>query len=281
MPHRAAHLCPCCTAAAHILSTARSGELRRYSILTAKGMHAMDMIAPDEPAFVRSALEGRCLVLTLNRPARRNAIDGGMIAVIEEALDRIERDERVRGLILAGAGPVFCAGADLKEPLAAPLERARHMHRLILRLRALPVVSIAAIDGPALGGGLELAMGCTFRVAATSATLGLPEIGIGFIPGFGGTQLLPRIVGAPRALDMILSGAPIDATAGHAIGLVDHLAEPGRALSCAEHVMARYVRHDRAGIAAALAAVRAGLELPLEAGLALELAEQTKLAARR
>lgn len=217
--------------------------------------------------------------LVLNRPASRNALNGPLLDALDAALDRSER-AGVRAVILTGAGGCFCAGADLKEELAEPLERSRRMHALALRLRDLSAISIAAIDGPALGGGLELAMACTFRVAGADARLGLPEIRMGLVPGFGGTQLLPRLVGPAVALDMLLSGEPVDAATARQIGLVGHVAAAGETLACARELAGRFVAHDPFAQQVARRAMWRGLPLPLEEGLAVEHAEVAQIAGR-
>ncbi len=242
----------------------------------------MTSLSNDDAVISDFALDGRMMLLTFNRPSQRNAINGAMLDGLETALGRLEADDGLQGLIMRGTGPAFSAGADLKERLDDPLVRVDRMHRLILRLRELPVVSIAAIDGPALGGGAELAMACTFRTASPGARIGLPEIGLGVMPAYGGTQTLSRLVGVQRALDMILSGEPVDAATALAIGLVDRLAdEAGGALATAEALALRYVGRDRHAQAAALRTVRTGSDVGLAEGLAIERAEIATLIALR
>lgn len=221
--------------------------------------------------------------LVLNRPEARNALNGPLLDALDNALDRVEQDENIRALILTGMGGYFSAGADLKEQHADPMERVRRMHGLVLRLRDLRVISIAAIDGLALGGGLELAMSCTFRVAAPGARLGLPEMRMNWIPGFGGTQLLPRLVGPVAALDMLLSGEPVLAEAALGMGLVNRVAGGGDVLGCARELARRYIAHDPRVQQAARRAVWDGITLSLEDALAVELEQvhQVTGAARR
>lgn len=242
----------------------------------------MASLSDEDAVLSEFALDGQVMLLTLNRPGRRNAINGAMLDGLEAALARIEADDGLRGLILTGAGPAFSGGADLKEQLDDPLLRVDRMHRLILRLRGLPVVSIAAIDGPALGGGAELAMACTFRTASPGARIGLPEIALGLMPAYGGTQTLSRLVGVQRALDMILSGEPVDAATALAIGLIDGLAdEAGGAFTTAEALARRYAGRNRHAQAAALRAVRRGSDVGLVEGLAIERAQIAQLVSRR
>jgi enoyl-CoA hydratase len=172
--------------------------------------------------------DGTILTLTLNRPDKLNAIDGAMLDALDQALGEIERDREVRAVILTGAGRAFSAGADIKEWTAlTPLEFGRSWglrgHALFDRLAALPPPVIAAINGIAFGGGLELALCADIRVAGEQARLGLPEVTIAALPGWGGTQRLPRLIGPGRAKRMILTGQPIDAAQAEAWGLVSEL----------------------------------------------------------
>jgi enoyl-CoA hydratase len=169
--------------------------------------------------------DGTILTLTLNRPDKLNAIDGAMLDALDEVLGAIERDREVRAVILTGAGRAFSAGADIKEWTAlTPLEFGRSWglrgHALFDRLAALPPPVIAAINGVAFGGGLELALCADVRIAGEQARLGLPEVTIAALPGWGGTQRLPRLIGPGRAKHMILTGQPIDAAKAEAWGLV-------------------------------------------------------------
>src|SRR5687767_15999404 len=179
------------------------------------------MIAP-AASVVTTRLDGDVAVLHIDSPPV-NALD----AVVREALAAAVResasDPKARAIVLACAGRTFVAGADIAE-----LERAAwgdgegpDMSPLLTAVEQCPKPVVAAIHGTALGGGLELAMACHYRVAATDAKLGLPEITLGVIPGAGGTQRLPRIIGAIPALDMMISGAPVDAAAAKRLGLID------------------------------------------------------------
>ena len=167
---------------------------------------------------------GNCAVLTMNRPAALNAITTDMLNLFESQLDAIEKDDS-RAVILTGAGRAFCPGSDIKSPPDNVRARIDQVHRLIRRLLEFPKLSIAAINGLALGGGLELALACTFRVAASDAKLGLPEIKIGLMPAYGGTVLLPRLVGAGRAQEMMLGGQSVSGQAALSMGLVNSLFE--------------------------------------------------------
>lgn len=215
--------------------------------------------------------DGRCSILTLNRPKALNAINGALLDAFDAALDAVEADPRKQAVILAGKGRAFCAGADLKEVGIDPIERVDRMHALMLRLLDFPKISIAAIDGFALGGGLELAMACSFRVASPTSSLGLPEIRMNLIPGYGGTQMLPRLIGIPRATEMILDGEPISATRALEIGLINEMSAEGQSvLDAALAITARYSRHGGQAQHAARRAIWAGMGLPIEDAFKLE-----------
>jgi enoyl-CoA hydratase len=169
-------------------------------------------------------------VLTLDRPEALNALSFALIRDIGAAIDQVAASS-ARALIVTGAGPkAFCAGADIKELTGRPLAEQKRGAELgqaaFARLDRLPQASIALINGHALGGGAELALACTFRLAAPNASIGLPEIKLGLIPGYGGTQRLPRLIGEARALEMIMTGRSVRAEEALRIGLVNRLVEP-------------------------------------------------------
>jgi enoyl-CoA hydratase len=168
-------------------------------------------------------------LVTLDRPQALNALSFELLRELGALLDRVAASD-ARALLFAGAGErAFCAGADITELMGRPLEAARDGARfgqgLFARLDDLGIPSIALINGYAFGGGLELALACDFRLAGPSAKLGLPEIKLGLIPGYGGTQRLPRLVGEARALEMILTGRTVGAEEALRIGLVNRLVD--------------------------------------------------------
>jgi enoyl-CoA hydratase len=171
----------------------------------------------------------RVATITINRPDKRNALSAAVRRDILEALDELRGEEEVRVVIFTGAGDkAFIAGADIGEfAERTALEQRAVMEgrRIFDEIAAFPKPTIAMINGFALGGGCELAMACDMRIAARSAKLGQPEIRLGLIPGGGGTQRLPRLVGSGRALKLILSGEIIDAEEAHRIGLVDEIVD--------------------------------------------------------
>jgi len=215
---------------------------------------------------------GDIAVLTLNRPEVLNSISNGMLTALEDFLQQLDADD-CRAVILTGTGRAFCAGTDLKEWHGDPEERLLRVHALICRMRDLAKPLIAAINGMALGGGLELALGCTFRIARESAKLGLPEVKLGLLPAYCGTQLLPRLVGESRALQMMLSGDPVDGIRAERIGLVDSLCGDDQdVVDAAVRFAAAFTRHSLVPQRAIRRAVREGLPLPLDQALQLERA---------
>ena len=173
-----------------------------------------------------------CAVLTLNRPAALNTITNEMLSQLELHLERIEHDDS-RALVLTGTGRAFCAGTDLNQWHGDPQQRLLRVHALLRRLLDFPKISVAAINGLALGGGLEFPLACTFRVARRSAKLGLPEVKLGLLPAYGGTQLLPRLVGEAAALDMLYTGRRVTGDEAVAMGLCQRLVPLGEVRSVA------------------------------------------------
>ena len=213
---------------------------------------------------------GNCAILTLNRPEVLNAINTEMLDLLEEHLDAIEKDD-TRAVILTGAGRGFCPGTDLREPPTDIKQRIDHVHGLIERLVSFPKLSIAAINGLALGGGLELALACNFRVAAQDAKLGLPEIKIGLMPAYGGTQLLPRLIGESRAEAMMLSGEAVNAEQALQMGLVNQVcAKPEEVVQLAHDFIQTYCTWSLVPQQAIRRAIREGAGLPLKDALAHE-----------
>jgi enoyl-CoA hydratase len=219
-------------------------------------------------------LDGGVAVVTVNRPDKRNALNSQVRADILTALDFLRDDESVRVVVFTGAGEkAFVAGADIGEfAERTPLEQREAMtgRRVFDEIAAFPKPTIAMINGFCLGGGCELALACDVRVASDAAKLGQPEINLGIIPGGGGTQRLPRVVGTGQAMRLILSGEIVDAAEALRIGLVDvvHPAADlrGRTLEFARGMAAK----SPVALRMAKAAVRAAAEMPLAAGLAYE-----------
>ena len=221
---------------------------------------------------------GGIALLTINRPDRLNALNNATMDELDHAFRRIEHDPGLRGLILTGAGQkAFVAGADINELVhATPLEgKARCLRdQAIMRtLETMSKPSIAAINGYALGGGLELAMCCTLRVASATAKLGLPEIKIGVFPANGGTQRLPGLVGRGRALEMMLTGKPIDAAEAFRIGLVNHVVQAADGLiSFCRGLLGAIIENAPVAAACIMECVDVGSRCGIEEGLRFEAA---------
>jgi len=213
--------------------------------------------------------------ITLNRPEKLNALNHEMLDKLGILLDELEGDPEVGVLILAGAGDkAFAAGGDIAEfkglDFEAAQDRAMAGQGLMNRIAAFPKPVIAAVNGWALGGGCELAMACHIRVAAANARFGLPEASLGLIPGYGGTQRLARLVGRGLALDMLLTGEPIDATRALEAGLVSRIFPVEELKDGAERMARTILTRAPLALAANIAAVNQGLDLELNEGLQLE-----------
>lgn len=226
----------------------------------------------------REERRGPVEVWTLDAEDTRNAISRAVAAELEARVARVSASREVRVVVLTGAGDkAFCAGANLKERATMSEAEVRTflggLRRTLRALEESSAIFIAAINGSALGGGTELALACDLRIAAPAAELGLTEVRLGIIPGGGGTQRLPRLIGPGRAKDLILTGRRLNSAEAFAIGLVQRLAPEGRLLEVALGVAERIADNAPLAVAAAKRAVDRGLDLALDAGLALELEE--------
>ncbi|MBW3554574.1 MAG: enoyl-CoA hydratase/isomerase family protein [Gemmatimonadetes bacterium] len=212
--------------------------------------------------------------ITINRPEKRNALSAAVRRELVAALDAVEADTSVRVVVLTGAGEkAFVAGADIAEfAERTPIEQREAMEgrRVFDVVASLPKPVLAAINGFALGGGCELALACDIRLAARSARLGQPEVNLAILPGGGGTQRLPRLVGHGTAMRLILTGELIDAAEAHRIGLVDEVVDDGALAARARELAGSIARHSPVALKLIKQSVRAAAEMPLSAGLALE-----------
>ena len=216
--------------------------------------------------------------LHLNRPRALNALSFDILRQLDRALQKIEEAidaGQVRGVFVTGEGEKsFCAGADITELMGRTLtqehEGARFGQSVFDRLAALRVPSVAVIHGYAFGGGLELALSCTFRVATPGAKMGLPELKLGLIPGYGGTQRLPRLIGQDRALDMILSGRTVDASEAERLGLVTRIVESNDPALIGREFLKPYLKHSLIALELAKQAVQRGIQTTLTEGLRIE-----------
>jgi len=220
--------------------------------------------------------EGGLLIVTLNRPGQLNALNKDLFEELQRLVDVLETDKTVRTMILTGSGEkAFCVGADLKERQGMNekdiLVRLDFVHKLYTRLENLPFPVIAAINGIALGGGLELALACDFRICAENATLGFPEVELAIIPGNGGTQRLSRLIGMAKSLELVLLGKRLTATEAAHYGVVTKTVPVGHALSEAKTWATKLLEAGPLALKQAKAAIRGGMDRPLLQGLQWEL----------
>ncbi len=225
----------------------------------------------------RTEREGAVATVFVARPSKLNALNDATLVELTEAFSELAGDEDIRCVILTGGEakrPAFVAGADIAEmadqdPMTAK-ERSRLGQGLCDLIEGLGKPVIAAVNGFALGGGLELALACHFRVASADAKMGLPETTLGIIPGFGGTQRLPRAIGVGRALEMITTGRMMDAEEARACGLVNHVFAPDELMAKTNEIAATIARNGPIAVRLALESVLRGSSQPLSEGLALE-----------
>jgi enoyl-CoA hydratase len=221
--------------------------------------------------------EAGIALVSINRPDKLNALSGAVVAELETAFADIASQSAIRALILTGAGEkAFVAGADIGELAQLTAFEARQFalrgQRTFRMLETMPKPSVAAINGYALGGGLELAMACSVRFAAESAKMGQPEVKLGIIPGYGGTQRLPRLVGRGRALELLLSGETISAGEAHRIGLVNAVVPQADLLSHSRAWLGKALANAPLAVGLVMEAVDTGLNTGLEEGLRFEAA---------
>lgn len=217
---------------------------------------------------------GDYALITLRRPETLNALSFDIIRQLGEAFDAVTASD-ARALIITGAGnKAFCAGADIKELMdRSPVAQKRGAElgqRTFAKLDSLSVPSIALINGYCFGGGLEMALACTFRLVTPEAKMGLPEVKLGLIPGYGGTQRLPRLIGQSRALEMILAAETIGAEEAVNIGLANRLVESEEALDAAQAFAGRFARFSLPVVSCAREAVQRAQDIPLDEGLRVE-----------
>ena len=223
-------------------------------------------------------IRARIAVVTVNRPEKRNPLNLDTIDEMDALFTEFKSNSEVGAVILTGAGDkAFVAGADINrladlEPLSGRDWSVRGQ-RAFEKIERLGKPVIAAINGWALGGGMELAMACHIRVAAETARLGQPEIKLGIIPGYGGTQRLPRLIGQGRALEMLLTGDPIDAAEAWRIGLVNHVVPADELMAKARDIAARMLKNSAVALSLTLETVERGLNMPLPEALVWEAAQ--------
>jgi enoyl-CoA hydratase len=225
---------------------------------------------PEGELVARKNDEEGVEILTLKHPPV-NALSTTLLAALSQQVEAISQDPKVRAVVLTGDGQYFSAGADLKEmatlDLASAPEVVRKGHALYHRIATLRPPVIAAINGLALGGGLELALACDLRIAGESAKLGAPEVNYGLMPAYGGTQRLPRLIGVPKAKELIFTGSMISAAEALRIGLVNKTVPAGQELRAARDLAHTIAQRAPKAVQAAKRAIMEGLQLPLAEGI--------------
>ncbi len=219
--------------------------------------------------------DGHVAILTVNRPSKLNALNGETIAELHTQVQQLSADPEVGAMVLTGAGEkAFIAGADIgmlaEQGVLDGTANAQQGQLLTLCMEESPKPILAAINGYALGGGLEMALACDLRFASSNAKMGLPEVSLGIVPGYGGTQRLPRLVGMGQALQMMLTGDPVDAETAKRLGLVNEVYAPEELLPAVLKVARRMISRGPTALALAKQAARRGAQLTLQEGLALE-----------
>jgi enoyl-CoA hydratase len=234
----------------------------------------MTASAAPQASPVTYEVADRIATITVSRPDKLNALDRATLAALGEAIDRARESADVGGVLLTGAGRAFVAGADISQfptlTEAEAREFAEFGQAVFRRFETSPKPVVAAVNGFALGGGCELALACHVRIASDAAKLGQPEVKLGIIPGYGGTQRLPRLVGKGRALQLILTGETIDAQEAFRIGLVNTVVPGAELIAVARKMLGQMLANGPAALALAIATVDRGLDLPLDEAIALE-----------
>jgi len=225
-------------------------------------------------ALVELTVEDGFATLLINRPEALNSLSVALLAELDGAVSRVEREPGIRAAIVTGAGRAFVAGAAIDEiavlDARTGVEFARRGQAVFSRIENLDKPVVAAVNGFALGGGTELALACHVRIASTKAKFGQPEVKLGILPGFGGTQRLARLVGRGIATELILHGGHISAERALAIGLVNEVVEPEQLLARAVQWLAECFKNGPRALGASLRAIREGLDLSLADGLERE-----------
>ncbi len=224
--------------------------------------------------FIEIQKKTNYALVTIKRPEALNALNDQVISEIGITIDALESDTSIRAFILTGEGKAFVAGADIAKMKEFGESQGREFSELgqkvFRKLELSSLVSIAAINGFSLGGGLELALACDIRFASQNAKLGLPEVSLGLLPGFGGSQRLPRIIGVGRASELIFSGDMIGAEEAFRLGIVNRVTSPEELLPESEKLIATILSRGPNAIKAAKMAIRQGIETNLDRGLEWE-----------
>ena len=225
-------------------------------------------------AFVTLEQKGPVGVITMNRPEALNALNDQVLRDLDQVLDQVEENEEILVAVITGAGRSFVAGADIGQMSTLTAAEGKKFgalgNRVFLKLENLSKPTIAAVNGFALGGGCELSMACDIRVASEKAKFGQPEVGLGITPGFGGTQRLPRIVGAANAMELILTAKTINAAQAKEIGLVSHVYAPEELMDKALELANAIAANAQVAVRQSKAAIRRGLQTDMATGTAFE-----------
>jgi enoyl-CoA hydratase len=221
-------------------------------------------------SVVLTETSDRILTVTINRPEKLNALNTEVMDALAAAFEAARHDEAVGGVVLTGAGEkAFVAGADVRIFTTLTPAGARAFAKkgqaLFDRIENLGKPVVAAVNGFALGGGCELAMACTLRIASKTAKLGQPEVNLGVMPGYAGSQRLPRLVGKGRAFEILLTGDPVSADEAFRIGLVNRVVEPGELLGVARAILSKILSRAPIAVGCVLDAVNHGLDMPFPA----------------
>lgn len=211
---------------------------------------------------LKTTTENNIFIITINRPDKLNALNKTVLSELDDAVQKIYDDENIKAAIITGEGKkAFVAGADIAEFIEVTDDRGAELARrgqdIFFKIENCPKPIIAAVNGFALGGGCELAMACHFRLASDNAKFGQPEVNLGIIPGYGGTQRLPMLVGKGKAMELIMTGNMIDANEAKALGLVNHVTSPDNLLEKAKEILTVILTKSPVAIAKVIAAVNA------------------------
>jgi enoyl-CoA hydratase len=225
-------------------------------------------------AFVEVTKQGHVGILTMNRPEALNALSKAVFADLAKALDQVEHDEDVYVVVITGSGRAFVAGADIGEMASMNVEEGLAFselgNSLLMRVDMFPKPTIAAVNGFALGGGCELALACDIRVASEKAKFGQPEVGLGIIPGFGGTQRMARIVGTGQAMELIYTADTIDANRAKEIGMVNHVVAPDELVNFAVELANKIASKAQVAIRTSKLAIRRGIDCDISTAVTYE-----------
>ena len=225
-------------------------------------------------AFVELTKQGNIGIITMNRPEALNALSSAVFADLSKALDQVERDEEVYVVIITGAGRAFVAGADIGEMAHMNVEEGLSFselgNSLLMRVDMFPKPTIAAVNGFALGGGCELSLACDIRIASEKAKFGQPEVGLGIIPGFGGTQRMARIIGTGPAMELIFTADTIDAKQAEKIGMVNHVVPAEELMDAAIAMAEKIASKAQVAIRTSKMALRRGIDCDINTAVTYE-----------